>query len=151
MESTSLHEEVKEYYGKTLTQTKDLKTDACCPKGKGLYKSARDALEEVHEEVIKRYYGCGNPIPECLNGSTVLDLGSGTGRDVFIVSKLTGESGKVIGIDMTEEQLSCAREYQQYHSEKFGFANTEFIHGFIEDFVDSGKVKEGSVDVVISN
>lgn len=53
--SDSIIDEVKEYYGKTLTKTDDLKTDACCPKGKGLYKSAREALEEVHEEVIKRY------------------------------------------------------------------------------------------------
>jgi arsenite methyltransferase len=62
-----------------------------------------------------------------------------------------GETGKVIGIDMTEEQLKVAREYQAYHAEKFGFANTEFIHGFIEDFVDSGKVAENSADLIISN
>jgi SAM-dependent methyltransferase len=101
--------------------------------------------------VTNRYYGCGNPIPEALAGATVLDLGSGTGRDVYIASQLVGESGKVTGIDMTEEQLKCAREHQAYHSEKFGFSNTEFVHGFIEDFVDSRKVEEGSVDVVISN
>jgi len=116
-----------------------------------LYKSAREALSEVHEEVIAKYYGCGNPIPECLEGATILDLGSGTGRDVFISSKLVGEKGKVIGIDMTEEQIKVAREYQDYHAEKFGFSNTEFIQGYIEDFVDNGKVKENSVDLVISN
>jgi arsenite methyltransferase len=52
---------------------------------------------------------------------------------------------------MTEEQLKVAREFQPYHAEKFGYANTEFIHGYIEDFVDSGKVAEGSADLVISN
>lgn len=81
----------------------------------------------------------------------MLDLGSGTGRDCYICSKLVGENGKVIGIDMTEEQIKISRDFQDYHAEKFGFANTEFIHGYIEDFVDSGKVKEGSVDLVISN
>lgn len=78
-------------------------------------------------------------------------MGSGTGRDVYVASKLVGENGKAIGIDMTDEQLQVAREYQDYHAEKFGFKNTEFIQGFIEDFVDSGKVTENSVDVVISN
>lgn len=98
-----------------------------------------------------RYYGCGNPIPECLPGATVLDLGSGSGRDVYICSKLVGETGKVIGIDMTDEQIQVAKDFQSYHSEKFGFSNTEFIQGYIEDFVDSGAVTENSVDVVISN
>jgi len=53
-ESDIVQEGVKEYYGKTLTKTEDLKTDACCPKGKGLYKSAREALKDVHEEVIAK-------------------------------------------------------------------------------------------------
>ena len=50
-----------------------------------------------------------------------------------------------------DEQLKCAKEYQDYHKEKYGFGNTEFINSNIEDFVDSGKVSEGSADVVISN
>ncbi|CAI2371376.1 unnamed protein product [Moneuplotes crassus] len=147
----TVKEGVKEYYGKTLSKTEDLKTDACCPKGKGLYKSAREAVKEVHNDVIIKYYGCGNPIPECLAGATVLDLGSGSGRDVYICSKLVGESGKVIGIDMTDEQIQVAKDFQDYHAEKFGYSNTEFIQGYIEDFTDSGNVAEGSVDVVISN
>ena len=53
-ESDIVQEGVKEYYGKTLTKTEDIKTDACCPKGKGLYKSAREALKDVHEEVIAK-------------------------------------------------------------------------------------------------
>lgn len=64
---------------------------------------------------------------------------------------MVGETGKVIGIDMTEEQLKVAREYQDYHAEKFGYANTEFVHGFIEDFIDNGKVAENSADLIISN
>ena len=144
-------EDVKEYYGKTIQKTEDLKTDSCCPKGKKLYPSAKEALKGVHDEIIAKYYGCGNPIPECLDNATLLDLGSGTGRDVYIASKLVGENGKAIGIDMTDEQLDVARGFQEYHSEKFGFKNTEFIQGFIEDFVDSGKVLENSADVVISN
>mmetsp|Transcript_165 Transcript_165/g.158 ORF Transcript_165/g.158 Transcript_165/m.158 type:complete len:149 (+) Transcript_165:123-569(+) len=116
-----------------------------------MYKQAKQALSEVHEDVIAKYYGCGNPIPECLEEATVLDLGSGTGRDVFIVSKLVGEKGKAIGIDMTDEQIKIARDYQDYHADKFGFANTEFIQGYVEDFVDTGKIEENSIDLVISN
>lgn len=81
----------------------------------------------------------------------MLDLGAGTGRDVYICSKLVGKEGKVIGIDMTEEQVSIAKDFQGYHAEKFGFENTEFVQGYIEDFVDQGIFEEGTADVVISN
>lgn len=52
--SETIQEGVKEYYGKTLSKSEDLKTDACCPKGKGMYKSAREAVKEVHDDVITK-------------------------------------------------------------------------------------------------
>ena len=104
----------------------------------------------MHDEIVKRYYGCGTPIPEALEGMTVLDLGCGTGRDVYAVSQLVGASGHSIGLDMTDEQLQVAEEYQQWHADKFGFANTSFKKGFIENIVDAG-IPENSVDLVISN
>lgn len=62
-------------------------------------------LADIHEEVSDKFYGCGWTIPLVLEGMRVLDLGSGSGRDCFALSKMVGESGDVIGIDMTEEQV----------------------------------------------
>lgn len=52
-----------------------------------------------------RYYGCGLVVPECLEGCRILDLGSGSGRDCYMLSQLVGEKGHVTGIDMTEKQV----------------------------------------------
>ncbi len=80
----------------------------------------REILRDVSEEVKDQFYGCGSPIPSLLEGKTALDLGSGTGRDCFILSKLVGAMGKVIGIDMTDEQLEVANRNLPYHMQKFG-------------------------------
>ena len=60
--------------------------------------------------------------------------GSGSGRDCYILSKLVGEEGSVVGVDMTENQLKTASEYVQYHTSLFGYSkpNVEFVHGYIE-------------------
>lgn len=55
--------------------------------------------------MLSKYYGCGLTIPSLLQGMRILDLGSGSGRDCFVLSKLVGESGRVIGVDMTDEQV----------------------------------------------
>jgi len=60
---------------------------------------------------MAKYYGCGLTIPDQLKGLTVVDLGSGSGRDVYIASQLVGEQGQVIGIDMTDEQLDVANRH----------------------------------------
>jgi arsenite methyltransferase len=89
--------------------------------------------------------GCGNPVALAgiREGDTVLDLGSGAGIDCFIASKKAGPSGKVIGIDMTDEMLEKAKEIARKH----GYTNVEFRKGDIESL----PVEDGSVDVVISN
>lgn len=141
---------MKEYYGKEINSPSDLKTQACVTGGMKLPKTVRTALSEVHDEISKTAYGCGSPFSEALEGTNVLDLGCGTGRDVFACQKLIGPAGSVIGLDMTDEQLDVAREYQRYHSDKFGYANTEFVTGYIEDLIGAG-IKEDSIDVAISN
>ena len=144
-------EHVKEYYGKVLGSQKDLKTSACCT-ADAMPERISDILREIHPEVRERFYGCGSPIPPLLAGCTVLDLGCGSGRDCFVLSKLVGEGGSVIGIDMTEEQLKVASRYIGYHTEKFGYRspNVCFRQGYIEDLESSG-IPSASVDVVISN
>ena len=101
-------------------------------------------------EVKARFYGCGSPIPPALEGATVLDLGCGSGRDCYVLSKLVGAKGRVVGLDMTGEQLAVARRHQGWHAGKFGWANTDFRQGYIEDLAAAG-IADSSVDLVVSN
>lgn len=148
---TDKHQEVKEYYGKTLTTGEDLKTNACCTI-QAPPKHIMEVLTQVHDEVQAKYYGCGLTIPNELEGLRVLDLGSGSGRDCFIASKLVGQKGEVIGVDMTDEQLDVANKYIDYHTEKFGFkySNVKFVKGNIDSLGELG-LEEGSFDLIISN
>jgi SAM-dependent methyltransferase len=101
---------------------------------------------------LEKFYGCGSPIPPAIEGKVVLDLGSGSGRDSFILSRLVGPRGKVTGIDMTREQIDVAQKHIPFHMDRFGFSkpNIEFIHGYIEDLRLVG-IPDQSVDVVVSN
>lgn len=89
--------------------------------------------------------GCGNPvaISKIKEGDIVLDLGCGAGFDCFLASKKVGETGKVIGVDMTEEMIKKAK----INSKKLNIKNTEFILGEIEDL----PIKDNSIDIIITN
>ncbi len=148
---SEIHDQLKTYYGKILGGSRDLKTSACCSDA-SISKAVKAALEEIDDEIIERFYGCGSPIPPVLEGCTVLDLGCGTGRDVYIASKLVGENGSVIGVDMTDEQLDVARRHMDAMTRKFGYKrpNVDFRKGYIEDLT-ALHITDESVDVVISN
>lgn len=149
--ATEILENVREYYGKILKGTRDLKTNACCP-SESLPEKHREILAEIDQEILKKFYGCGSPIPEAIKGCTVLDLGCGTGRDVYLLSRLIGPEGSVIGIDMTDEQLEVARRHRDTQMKRFGYErpNVDFRKGYMEDLAACG-IKDNSVDVVISN
>ncbi len=151
MNLMTTHDDVRHYYGEVLQSSNDLKTGACCPL-EAMPESLRVMLADMHPEVIERFYGCGSPIPPSLEGKTVLDLGCGSGRDVYLLSRMVGESGRVIGVDMTVEQLEIAKRHQAWHAERFGHAasNVSFVHGYIEQ-LDACGVADASVDVVVSN
>lgn len=108
--------------------------------------------ELINEEIINRFYGCGSPIPLALEGLTVLDLGCGTGLDVYVLSKLVGENGKVIGVDMNEDQLEIAEKYKDEMAKKFGYktSNVTFKKGYIED-LKSLSIEDETIDIVVSN
>ena len=76
-------------------------------------------LSNIHCDVLDKFYGCGYPFPAALEGCTVLDLGCGAGRDVYVLSQLVGEHGHVHGVDMTPEQLDVANKWLGWHMEKF--------------------------------
>lgn len=114
---------VKDYYGRQLTGTADLKTSACCDISE-LPDRLRPLLSRVHPEVLERYYGCGLTVPPLIEGARVLDLGCGSGRDAYLLAQLVGPEGAVVGVDMTSEQLAIAEAHRAFHARQFGYANT---------------------------
>lgn len=89
--------------------------------------------------------GCGNPVAmgKIKEGDTVLDLGSGAGFDCFLAAQKVGKTGKIIGVDMTEEMIEKAKA----NAEKYKYENVEFRLGEIENL----PVDENSIDVAVSN
>ena len=142
---------VKDYYGKTLQGSADLKTDACCTL-EAPPDYLRDAMALIHPEVTARYYGCGLVVPPAVEGLKVLDLGCGAGRDAYLLSALVGEQGHVVGVDMTDEQLAVARAHMDYHREAFGYArgNVEFKQGYLEA-LETVDLEADSFDLIVSN
>jgi SAM-dependent methyltransferase len=150
--SSPTQEQLKEYYGRILAGSKDLQANACRCSEDTMPRQIRNILTEIDDEIIDRFFGCGSPIPPALDACTVLDLGCGTGRDVYVASRLVGEKGFVIGVDMTDEPLAIARKHIASQAKRFGYAkaNVEFRQGYIEDLKKLA-VADSSADVVISN
>ena len=146
-----MFEDVKDYYGKVLQSSGDLKTDACCT-DTNMPEHLKQAMSKIHAEVASRYYGCGLVRPQKLEGMRILDLGSGSGRDCYILSQLVGEEGFVLGVDMTDEQLDIANKYIDYHTEAFGYKqpNIAFKKGYIEK-LDELELEDNSFDIIVSN
>lgn len=149
---SEIHVDVKDYYGNVLKNTSDLKSNVCTTPSKPYPAFIRQALKKVHPEVSDRYYGCGLVVPESLEGCRILDLGSGSGRDCYMLSQLVGENGHVTGIDMTEDQLEVAKKYVDHHMKDFGYkkTNVNFVLGFIEALTEAG-LEKNSFDIIISN
>ena len=106
---------------------------------------AAEEVRGIPAKAIAASLGCGNPVTlaRLKSGETVLDLGSGGGADVFLAARCVGPTGKVYGLDMSDEMLALARENQK----EAGIENVEFLKGEIEDI----PLPEGCVDAVVSN
>src|SRR5208282_4911329 len=153
MDAENIKEVVREKYGQAALRVHtggssccgaSAAADGCCdPITSNLY----DAAQTLHipEEALKASLGCGNPtaLAQLGEGETVLDLGSGGGIDVLLSARRVAPTGKVYGLDMTDEMLALARENQR----KAGVENVEFLKGEIEDI----PMPDNSVDVIISN
>ena len=146
-----VHEMVKEYYSE-ITNKKggELASSVCSCASHCVPDHIKAIAADLPDEIVARYYGCGSPIPDQIEGCTVLDLGCGTGRDVYVISKLVGKNGRVIGIDMNDDQLAIAEKYKTEMSQKWGYSNVEFRKGYIEDLKSAG-IEDKTIDVVISN
>lgn len=142
---------VKKYYGEIAAKNKS----GCCSSSCGCGNTATN--EQIAESIgysnqeIKSAFdanlglGCGNPtgMGEIREGDVVLDLGSGAGFDCFLAAKKVGLSGRVIGVDMSEEMIERART----NANKYGYKNIEFRLGDIEKL----PVEDNFVDIIISN
>jgi arsenite methyltransferase len=142
--SETVREEVRRRYGASASG-KPACADDCCTStdAADLGYSAEDAA--AAPEAANLGLGCGNPlaIASLKEGQVVVDLGSGAGFDCFLAARAVGKRGRVIGVDMTHEMLSKARQ----NAQKNGFTNVEFRLGEIEAL----PVADNSVDVIISN
>ncbi|MCJ7585546.1 MAG: arsenite methyltransferase [Anaerolineales bacterium] len=142
---TPIHEIVREHYAAQARSGSSCcgDTSSCCDSKNALYPV--ELLNNLPDDVASFSLGCGNPFvqAELKPGETVLDLGSGGGLDCFLAAKQVGESGRVIGVDMTPDMLERAR----LAASRLGFRNVEFRQGYLESL----PVEAASVDVVISN
>ena len=145
-----IKEIVKQKYSEIALQDKNTNMSSCCGAGgcsTEVYNIMSDSYDtlEGYEPDADLGLGCGIPteFAKIAEGDVVLDLGSGAGNDAFVARKLTGPSGKVIGVDFTEAMVTKARA----NAEKLKFHNVEFRYGDIEDL----PLSDDTVDVVISN
>jgi arsenite methyltransferase len=149
--SETLKQIVKEKYSTIADQSYTENSTSCCGASCGCSTVDAAIMAEDYTQ-LKGYVadadlglGCGLPTEFALirEGDTVVDLGSGAGNDAFVARSITGEKGKVIGIDMTEKMIDKAR----HNAEKLGFNNVEFRYGDIEKI----PLNENVADVVVSN
>lgn len=142
---------VKDYYGKVLKTSADLQTSACCDGG-SVPPRLEPLLANVHPDVTSKYYGCGLVAPAALEGRRILDLGSGSGRDAYLLAQLAGAKGEVVGVDMTDEQLAVANGHIEWHRARFGYpnSNVRFLKGYIEKLDELG-LEPASFDIIVSN
>ena len=158
MNSSELKQTIKERYGEAATRVKGgdtsgscCGTGACCGSTTATWDPITADLYDEQEkaglpaEAVLASLGCGNPtaLAELKPGQVVLDLGSGGGIDVLLSAKRVGPTGKVFGLDMTDEMLALANENKR----RAGIENVEFLKGDIEQI----PLPDESVDVIISN
>jgi SAM-dependent methyltransferase len=143
---------VKEKYSEIANQSKEMNAASCCGAtsaccGDEVYNIMADDYTKLegYNPDADLGLGCGLPteFAKIKEGDTVVDLGSGAGNDAFVARKLTGEKGKVIGIDFTEAMIARARD----NAEKLGLNNVEFRQGDIEDM----PLTANKADVIVSN
>jgi SAM-dependent methyltransferase len=152
MSEQALRDVIQQKYGEAARRAAaGEEKGGCCGTGCGCADPITSDLYGAGEtstlpaEAVAASLGCGNPtaLIDLQEGETVLDLGSGGGIDVLLSARRVGPSGKVYGLDMTDEMLALARENQR----KAGALNVEFLKGDIEHI----PLPDGSVDVIISN
>jgi len=101
----------------------------CCP----VSYQRPELLKVIPQEILEVDYGCGDPTVYVREGEVVVDLGSGSGKHVYMMAQIVGEKGKVIGVDFNKEMLTLAKKYQNEIAQKLGYKNTEFYYAKIQN------------------
>jgi len=148
-----IRDKVQKHYGEIARKINLGGEGSCCGSGSSCCSTITridinyrgEDLSNLPEEAVNASLGCANPLvlAELEEGETVLDLGSGGGIDVLVASRYVGPTGKVYGLDMTDDMLALANQ----NKERMGVANVEFLKGYIEEI----PLPDESVDVVMSN
>jgi MoaA/NifB/PqqE/SkfB family radical SAM enzyme/SAM-dependent methyltransferase len=128
------------YTAASQSPKQDISNPVCYPK---------ELTDHIHPDCMVRSYGCGSPVLDAGigPGASVVDLGSGTGIECLIASKIVGPNGAVVGIDMLEPMLGLARKGAEAAAATLGYANVEFKRAFLESL----PLDDASADVVLSN
>jgi len=154
MSDKGIKEIVREKYGQIASDVSKNAGSSCCGSG-GSASSCCDPVSSnlydiqqqsaLPSDAVAASLGCGNPtaLAELKEGQVVLDLGSGGGIDVLLSARRVGPTGKVYGLDMTDEMLNLARK----NTAEAGVENVEFLKGEMEDI----PLPDNTVDVIISN
>ncbi|MGE5676984.1 MAG: arsenite methyltransferase [Pseudomonadota bacterium] len=150
--NSDVKQKVKAYYGGIAKKVNKQEKSSCCG-GSSCCSSISDDniiykgenLSGLPIEAVNASLGCGNPLllAGLKEGETVLDLGSGGGIDVLLASRYVGSTGKLYGLDMTDEMLALAEK----NKKRMGVENVEFIKGYIEEI----PLADNTVDAIISN
>lgn len=147
---SDIRDTIRQKYAETIRNKR-----SCCGTGASCCGGADDpitngnyggaVLDRIPEGVVSQSFGCGSPVEMAglKTGETVLDLGIGAGLDAFLAGGEVGPTGKVFGLDMTDEMILTA----EANRVRWGLRNVEFLKGFIEDI----PLPDGSIDVVVSN
>ena len=149
LSDAELKAHLREFYGRSLQKTSDLSTKSCCADTTAA--SFSEIVGLIPGEVKERNYGCGSSLPDDdLTGLTIVDLGSGAGLDAFIAARLVGPTGRVIGLDMTEEQLDVARRNIAPTMAAYGYDSPNIT--FVQDYIETAEcIENRSADIVISD
>lgn len=150
IEAEKIRREVSKIYGekvisKSMNCCHNSSEKFCCTSKAEDIGYREEDLKNLSVDLTESSFGCGNPLSfsEVLEGEIVLNLGMGAGLDLLIAARKVGPTGKVIGVDMTDEMITRARE----NIREAGVKNAEVLKGLIEDL----PVESSSVDWVISN
>lgn len=135
------HTQVNRFYSEAARNIKEDILNPIC------YQES--LISHIPEDMRYRSYGCGSPVieAEIQQGESVADLGSGTGIECFIASKLTGPEGLVVGVDMGDTMLGIANRTKAYVAQNLQYDNIDFMQAYLEFL----PLDDSSVDVVISN
>jgi MoaA/NifB/PqqE/SkfB family radical SAM enzyme/SAM-dependent methyltransferase len=132
---------VRAFYGEAAVEPQQ---SLCCP-----LDYAPPDVDHIPEEVVERFYGCGSPVSDAgiREGERVVDLGCGAGIDCFVAARRVGRTGRVVGVDMTDEMLDVARSNSPTVSQRLGFDVVEFRKGYLESI----PVEDRWADLIVSN